>query len=120
MKTLKDMLIEAKVWEDKIDDLEKKVEKAEKKADDAQKQADDAQKQAEEADKESKKSEESIKDEKSFKEYAEKKFKEVFGDKLDEKKMNDVIDGILNDCKEEIEKGEFGTAIGMLNKSFGA
>lgn len=120
MKTLKDMLIEAKVWEDKIDDLEKKLDKVEDKADKAKEDADKAQDEADKAKKESKKSEESIKDEKSFKEYAEKKFKEVFGDKLDEKKMNDVIDGILNDCKEEIEKGEFGTAIGMLNKSFGA
>lgn len=119
MKHLKDMLTEAKVWEDKIDDLEKKVEKAEEKAEQAQKDAEKAEDKADDAEKEANKAEESIKDEKSFRDYAENKFKEVFGDDLDEKKMKDVVDGILNDCKDEVEKGEFGTAIGMLNKSFG-
>ena len=38
--------------------------------------------------------EESIKSEKDFHDYAENKFKEVFGDKLDEDKMNKTIDGI--------------------------
>lgn len=62
---------------------------------------------------------ESIKDEKSFKEYAEKKFKVVFGDELDTEKMNKTIDGILSDNKEDVEKGEWGKLIGILNKSFG-
>lgn len=63
--------------------------------------------------------EESIKDEKSFKEYAENKFKEVFGDELDEEQMNETIEGILKDYKEDAEKGDWGKLVGVLNKSFG-
>ena len=63
---------------------------------------------------------ESIKDEKTFRDYAENKFKEVFGDELDEKKMKDTIDGLLNDNKDLVEAGEWGELVGMLNKSFGA
>ena len=62
---------------------------------------------------------ESIKDEESFREYAEKKFKEVFGDELDEKQMKDTIDGILKDNKEDVDKGDWGKLVGVLNKSFG-
>ena len=69
--------------------------------------------------KETNKADESIKDEKSFKEYAEKKFEEVFGDDLDKKKMNDTIEGILKDNKDAIEKGDWGKLVGILNKSFG-
>lgn len=60
----------------------------------------------------------SISDEKSFREYAENKFKKVFGDKLDEDKMNGVIDGILKKYKEEADNGEWGKLVGVLNKSF--
>lgn len=60
----------------------------------------------------------SIKDEKSFKEAAEAKFKKVFGDELDEDKMNKIIDGILKDNKDLVDKGEWGQLIGILNKSF--
>ena len=63
--------------------------------------------------------EESITDEKSFREAARAKFEEVFGDELDEEKMNKTIDGLLDDNKELVEKGEWGELIGMLNKSFG-
>ena len=59
-----------------------------------------------------------ISSEKEFREAAEKKFEEVFGDELDEKKMKDTIDGLLNDNKELVEKGEWAELIGMLNKSF--
>lgn len=62
--------------------------------------------------------EETIKDEKSFREAAEAKFKKVFGDELDEDKMKKTIDGILNDNKDLAEKGKWGELIGMLNKSF--
>lgn len=62
---------------------------------------------------------ESIKDENSFREYAEKKFKEVFGDELDEKQMKDTIDGIIKDNKEDVDKGDWGKLVGVLNKSFG-
>lgn len=65
-----------------------------------------------------KESEETIKDEKSFREAARAKFEEVFGDDLDEDKMNETIDGLLEDNKELVEKGEWDELIGMLNKSF--
>ena len=63
---------------------------------------------------------ETIKDEKSFRDYAENKFKEVFGDELDKKKMKDTIDGLLDDNKDLVEAGEWGELVGMLNKSFGS
>ena len=61
---------------------------------------------------------ETIKDEKSFKEAAKAKFEEVYGEELDEDKMNETIDGLLEDNKELVEKGEWGKLIGILNKSF--
>ena len=61
-----------------------------------------------------------ITDEKSFRDYAENKFKVVFGDRLDKNKMNKTLDGILSDNKEDVEKGEWGKLVGILNKSFGA
>ena len=63
---------------------------------------------------------ESIKNEKDFREYAENKFKEVFGDELDEERMKNTIDGILKDNKDKVEKGEWGEIVGILNKSFGS
>lgn len=63
-------------------------------------------------------SEEAIKNEQDFREVAEKKFKSVFGDELDEEKMNNIINGLLNDHKELVEDGKWGELIGMLNKSF--
>lgn len=59
-----------------------------------------------------------IKSEKDFKEYAENKFKEVFGDELDEDQMNETIEGLLKDNKDLVDAGEWGELIGMLNKSF--
>lgn len=61
---------------------------------------------------------ETIKSEKEFREAAKAKFEEVFGDELDEDKMNDTIDGLLKDNSELVEKGEWGELIGLLNKSF--
>ncbi len=63
---------------------------------------------------------ESIKSEKDFRDYAKNKFKEVYGDDLDEDKMKDVIDGILDDYKDDVEKGDWGKLVGVLNKSFGS
>jgi hypothetical protein len=63
-------------------------------------------------------SEETIKDEKSFRDYAENKFKEVFGDELDEDEMNETIDGIIDDNQDAIEDGDWGKLVGILNKSF--
>lgn len=60
-----------------------------------------------------------VKSEKDFREYAETKFKEVFGDDLDEKKMNDTVDGLIKDNKELVDAGDWGKLVGMLNKSFG-
>ena len=62
--------------------------------------------------------EDTIKSEKDFRAAARAKFEEVFGDELDEEKMNKTIDGLLEDNKDLVEKGEWGELIGMLNKSF--
>lgn len=59
-----------------------------------------------------------ITDEKSFREMAETKFKEAFGDELDEDKMNKTIDGILEDNKDLVDAGDWGSLVGILNKSF--
>lgn len=59
-----------------------------------------------------------IKSEKDFKEYAKKKFEEVFGDKLDTEKMNKTIDGILKDNSDAVNDGDWGKLIGILNKGF--
>ena len=59
-----------------------------------------------------------IKSEEDFRAAAKVKFEEAFGDDLDESKMNDTIEGILNDNKELVEAGEWGELIGILNKSF--
>lgn len=59
-----------------------------------------------------------IKSEKDFRDAAKAKFEEVFGDELDEKEMNDTIDGILKDNSDLVEKGDWGALIGILNKSF--
>ena len=61
---------------------------------------------------------ETIKSEKDFREYAENKFKEVFGDELDEKEMKETIDGLLKDNKDLVDNNEWGELVGMLNKSF--
>ena len=61
-----------------------------------------------------------IKSEKDFREYAKNKFEEVFGDELDEDKMNDTIEGLLEDNKDLVDAGEWGELVGMLNKSFAA
>ena len=59
-----------------------------------------------------------ISSEEDFRAAAEKKFEEVFGDELDEKKMKETIDGLLEDNKELVEKGEWAELSGILNKSF--
>ena len=59
-----------------------------------------------------------VTDEKSFREWAESKFKEVYGDKYDEKKMKKAVDGLLNDNKKLAEDGEWGELVGMMNTAF--
>lgn len=59
-----------------------------------------------------------VSSEEDFREYAENKFKEVFGDDLDEEEMNNTIEGILNDNKDAVEDGDWGKLVGILNKSF--
>ena len=59
---------------------------------------------------------ETIKDEKSFREYAEAKLKEIFGDEYDEAKAEEMIDGILEDNKELVDAGDWGALVGVLNK----
>lgn len=64
-------------------------------------------------------SEETIKSEKDFRAAAKAKFEEVFGDDLDEDRMKFTIDGLLKKHKKDVEAGEWGKLIGILNKSFG-
>jgi hypothetical protein len=59
-----------------------------------------------------------IESEEDFRKAAKEKFEEVFGDELDEKKMNKTIDGLLKNNKDLVEDGKWGQLIGMLNKSF--
>lgn len=59
-----------------------------------------------------------VKSEKDFREYAENKFKEVFGDELDEDEMKKTIDGLIEDNKDLVDADEWGELVGMLNKSF--
>ena len=61
---------------------------------------------------------ETIKSEKDFREAARAKFEEVFGDELDEDKMNETIDGILKDNADLVEKEDWAELIGILNQSF--
>lgn len=57
-----------------------------------------------------------IKDEKAYREYAHAKLKEVFGDDYDETKADDMVDGILKDNKELVDKKDWGALVGILNK----
>lgn len=91
MKDLKNFIIESINEDPKIDEPENKTKKAE----------------------------ETIKSEEDFKDYAKNKFVEVYGDELDEDKMNEIINGILNDYKEDADNGNWGKLVGVLNKSFG-
>lgn len=59
-----------------------------------------------------------IESEQDFRDYAENKFKEAFGDDLDKDKMKKTIDGILDDNKDAVEAGEWDKLVGVLNKSF--
>jgi len=61
---------------------------------------------------------ETIKSEKDLRAAMEAKFKEVFGDDLDEEKMNKTIDGFCKDHEQEIKDGKFGELIGEFNESF--
>lgn len=62
--------------------------------------------------------EETIKSEKDLRVAMKAKFEKVFGDDLDEDKMNEIIDGFCEDHKKEIEEGKFGELIGEFNESF--
>lgn len=59
-----------------------------------------------------------IESEEDFREAAKKKFEQVFGDELDEKKMKETIDGLLKDNQELVDDDKWGELMGMLNKSF--
>ena len=61
-------------------------------------------------------SEETIKDEKSFREYAEAKLKEIHGEDYNEEEAKEMIDGILSDYVEDVENGDWGKLVGVLNK----
>lgn len=59
-----------------------------------------------------------ISSEKEFREYAKKKFEEVFGDELDEKRMKFTVDGFLKDNKKDVDDGKWGELVGKFNQSF--
>jgi hypothetical protein len=59
-----------------------------------------------------------ISSEEDFRTAAKAKFEKAFGDDLDEKKMNDTIDGILKDNEDLVKDGKWGDLMGILNKSF--
>lgn len=55
-----------------------------------------------------------IKSDEEFKEYAFTVLKKAFGEDFDEAKAQEVIDGVLSKAK-----GDYGTAVGMLQSSLG-
>lgn len=57
-----------------------------------------------------------IKDEKALREYAHAKLKKVHGEEYDEKKADEMVDGILKDHKELVDKGDWGALVGIINK----
>ena len=57
-----------------------------------------------------------VTDEKSFRELAESKLKEAFGDEYDKDKAKEMVDGILEDNKELVEKEDWGALVGILEK----
>lgn len=59
---------------------------------------------------------ETITDEKSFREYAEAKLKEIHGEDYNEDTAKETIDGILNDNQDLVEAGDWGALVGVLNK----
>ena len=60
-----------------------------------------------------------ISSEEDFRAAAKAKFEKVFGDDLDEDQMKKTVDGILADNKDLVDAGDWGSLIGILNKSFG-
>jgi len=59
-----------------------------------------------------------VKDEKSFREYAENILKTAHKDDYDEKIGNKVIDGLIKKNKDE-DKGDWGATIGRLTSGLG-
>ena len=59
-----------------------------------------------------------IESEMDFREYAENKFKEAFGDDLDEERMKNTIDGLLDDNQDLVKDGNWAELVGKLNQSF--
>lgn len=59
-----------------------------------------------------------ISSEKDLRAAMKAKFEEVFGDELDEDKMNKTIDGFCKDHEQDIKDGKFAELIGEFNESF--
>jgi hypothetical protein len=92
-----------KAVKDETKGLEKKIDAAEKKAEDAVKDAKKA-------------GQDEVKDEKSFKEYAENVLKKAHGDDYDEKIADKVIKGIISKMGDS---KDWGQAIGRLTSGLG-
>ena len=108
-----------KMIQDETKDLEKKVKKAEDAAKDAEKKAVDAEAEANAATKDAEKAKENagkgkIESKEDFREYAMMILKKQHPKDFDEKLANKIIDGLSKDAEKS---GDWGSAIGRLNKA---
>jgi hypothetical protein len=99
-------------------ELESKVKKAETAAKDAEQKAKDAEAESKGAIKDAKKAQDragkgTIENKEDFREYAMKILKKQHPDNFDEEIANKVIDGLAKDAEKS---GDWGSAIGRLNK----
>lgn len=59
-----------------------------------------------------------VESEKDFREFAEKMSKEAFGDKFDEDKFKDTVDGFLKDHEDLVKDENWGELIGIWKAGF--
>jgi hypothetical protein len=107
-----------KMIKDETKELESKVKKAETAAKDAEQKAKDAEAESKGAIKDAKKAQDragkgTIENKEDFREYAMKILKKQHPDNFDEEIANKVIDGLAKDAEKS---GDWGSAIGRLNK----
>ena len=108
-----------KMIKDETKELESKVKKAETAAKDAEQKAKDAEAESKGAIKDAEKAQDragkgTIKSKEDFRDYAMKILKKQHPDNFDEEIANKVIDGLAKDAEKS---GDWGSAIGRLNKA---
>ena len=108
-----------KMIKDETKELESKVKKAETAAKDAEQKAKDAEAESKSAIKDAEKAQEkagkgTIESKEDFREYAMKILKKQHPDDFDEDIAKKVIDGLSKDAEKS---GDWGSAIGRLNKA---